>query len=89
MKRRPFLTLSLAMAVAAIVQAMLSAASPTVAESRGQLPPGMVCTACGPIPTSFRGLDAPLVTLPDAEGSTDRVWSATGVGTQLSDTPRQ
>ena len=56
MKRRPFVFLTLLFTAAAAVQAMLSPAS-TPSDFEGDLPPGMVCTACGPIPTG----DFPIV----------------------------
>jgi hypothetical protein len=50
MKRRPFLALSLLIVAAALVQAAFVPAS-TPADFRSNVPPGTVCTVCGPIPT--------------------------------------
>ncbi len=52
MKRRPFLMLALVIALAALVQAASVPAS-TSADFESDVPPGMVCTACGPIPTGL------------------------------------
>jgi hypothetical protein len=46
--RRPFLLLSIFIAGAALLQAVVGANSPTTA-GNGKLPAGMVCTTCGPI----------------------------------------
>jgi hypothetical protein len=48
MKRRPFLALSLLIAAAALVQAAFVPAS-TPADFQNGVPPGTVCTVCGPI----------------------------------------
>jgi hypothetical protein len=48
MTRRPFLLLSLFIAGAAFLQAIVGAES-TPVDSKGKLPAGMVCTTCGPI----------------------------------------
>jgi hypothetical protein len=48
MKRRPFLLLSLFIAGAALLQAVVGARS-TPPSADGKLPAGMVCTTCGPI----------------------------------------
>ncbi len=57
--RRPFLLLSLAIGAAALLHAMFSPALPAVTVE-GELPPGTVCTTCGPIPAGGR------LTLPPA-----------------------
>jgi hypothetical protein len=50
MTRRPFLLLSLFIAGAALLQAVVGAKStPPDAGADGKLPAGMVCTTCGPI----------------------------------------
>jgi hypothetical protein len=51
MTRRPFLILSLVIGAAAVLHAMFSPAS-TPADFESKLPPGMVCTTCGPIPSA-------------------------------------
>jgi hypothetical protein len=58
MTRRPFLLLAVLMGIAAIVHAMIVPAS-TPADFKGDLPPGMRCTVCGPISTGECLLDVP------------------------------
>jgi hypothetical protein len=52
MKRRPLFLLSLAIVAAALLQAMFAPASPSD-EPPSDRPDGIVCSACGPIPTGF------------------------------------
>jgi hypothetical protein len=64
MTRRPFLLLSLFIAGAALLQAVVGANSTsTPADASGELPPGMVCTACGPIYSA----DSPQILLAPGE----------------------
>jgi hypothetical protein len=68
MKRRPFLALSLLIVAAALVQAAFVPAS-TPADFRSNVPPGTVCTVCGPIPTGVCELPRATNALLSAPGS--------------------
>jgi hypothetical protein len=59
--RRPFLLLAGVIGAAALLHAMFSPAS-SPADFDSDLPPGMVCTTCGPIPTGV----CPLPLAPDS-----------------------
>ena len=58
MKRRPFFVLAIVIAAAALLQAAIGPAS-TPADFQSDLPPGTVCTTCGPIPTGVSPPVAP------------------------------
>jgi hypothetical protein len=67
MKRRPFLALSLLIVAAALVQAAFVPAS-TPADFQSDVPPGTVCTVCGPIPTGVCELPRVTEALSSAPG---------------------
>jgi hypothetical protein len=60
MRRRPFLLLFMLMAGSALIQAAFAPArSIAPLSERGDLPPGTVCTACGPISMGVCSVQGP------------------------------